>query len=75
MTDHIEFIPMSQKRPIYGQPVLIKIKGIVQHITYTLDGADDTRDWFEPYLFDHDDEMKLWWNKADEWAALPNWEG
>ena len=73
MPDQIKFIPM-EKRPAYGQPVLIKIKGIVQHITYVLDGADDTADWFEPYHFDHDDELKIWWHKVHEWAPLPNWE-
>lgn len=67
------FISMDEDRPPYGAPVLIKINGVVQHITYTLDGADETPDWFEPYHFDSEDELKIWWHTVDEWAIFPDW--
>lgn len=60
-----------ERLPAYGQPVLIKINSTVQHVSYMLDGADDTPDWFEPYLFDHADEYKIWWNHVDEWMPIP----
>ena len=61
-----------ERRPIYGQPVLLKILGTVQHITYFMDGADDETDWFEPYFFEHGDEFKIEWDKVDGWYALPD---
>lgn len=70
----IEFIPIENSRPPYGAPVLLKINGVVQHITYTLDGADETPDWFEPFYFDHGDDMRMWWHKVEAWALLPDWK-
>ncbi len=69
-----EFIPVSEKLPPYGAPVLIKTKGVVQHVTYTLDGWDDVPDWFEPYHFEHDDNMKIRWDRVDAWALMPDWK-
>ena len=66
-----EWISVDTKLPAYGVPVLLFANGATQHITYMLDGADDTPDWFEPYNFDHDDELKVWWNKVDSWMPLP----
>lgn len=57
-------------RPQYGEPVLIVSNGVLQNITYILDGADDVQDWFEPYFFDHKGSLKIWWHKVDEWAYL-----
>ena len=69
----IEFISICEKKPPYGAPVLLKISGVVQHIVYMLDGFDDTPDWFEPYFFEHDDELKIKWDSVEEWALLPDW--
>ena len=69
-----EFISVSEKLPPYGAPVLINIKGVLQHVTYTLDGDEGVPDWFEPYHFDHDDNMKVWSRDVDSWALMPNWK-
>lgn len=61
----------NEKRPAYGVPVLIQIKGVVQHITYMLDGCDDAEDWFEPYHFPHDDDLKISCRRVHGWAELP----
>lgn len=66
-----QWISVEDRLPGYGEPVILSIKGVVQNVTYTLDGADDTRDWFEPYHFEADDAAKLWWNEADHWQPLP----
>ncbi len=70
-----EFVSIHEKRPPYGAPVLLKAGGVVQHITYMLNGEDETPDWFEPYHFAHDDELTLWWYQVDGWALLPDWKG
>lgn len=72
----IEFVKTEDCLPPYGAPVLIKTtSGTVQHVTYMRDGADDCADWFEPYHFKHDDELKMPLNKVAEFARLPNWIG
>lgn len=53
-----------ERFPIYGKPVLLKINGVNQDVTYTFDCADNGDDpfyWFEPYHFEHgfDEKMKL----------------
>ena len=40
----------SKGLPPYGDAVIIKANGVIQNVTYFLDGADDEPDWFEPYL-------------------------
>jgi hypothetical protein len=40
----MEWINVNKELPSYGEPVLLKANGAVQHVTYTLDGADDTPD-------------------------------
>jgi len=64
------WIRMDDRRPAYGEPVLIRIGLVVQHITYTLDGGDECEDWFEPYHFDHDDDLKIPWSKVQYWRGL-----
>lgn len=64
---------LNDDLPPYGAPLLIKINGVVQHITYMRDGADDELDWFEPYFFRHEDIDKLPLHKVDGWFALPDW--
>ena len=39
--------------------------------TYMLDGGDECPDWFEPYHFEHDDDMKILWSKTEAWQPLP----
>lgn len=66
-----EWISVGDRLPEYGEPVIISIKNIVQKVTYILDGSDDCPDWFEPYHFDHDDEIKCWWHKVEYWQSMP----
>ena len=45
--------------PGHGVPVLLKINGVVQDVTYCLDAGDnDPTTWFEPYYFEYD-ELKV----------------
>ena len=66
-----QWISVEDRLPAYGAPILLSISGVVQHVTYMVDGADETPDWFEPYNFEHDDNCKLFWNKAQAWQPLP----
>ena len=66
-----EWISTSVSLPEYGQPVLVVSGGVVQNVTYMLDGADDVPDWFEPYHFEHDNELKVWWHSISAWMYLP----
>lgn len=47
----MNWISVENKRPVYGQPILIVVDGVTQNITYMLDGSDDSSDWCEPYFF------------------------
>lgn len=71
----IEFVSIKVRRPSYGEAVLIKsIAGVVQNITYTLEGADDTPDWFEPYFFSEYEDLRMSLDLVDSWAAFPDWQ-
>lgn len=65
------WIDINKNRPGYGEPVLIKVHSTTQNVTYMRDGADDCEDWFEPYHFDHDDELKIPLNEVTFWQKLP----
>lgn len=65
------WISVDDRLPAYGEPVLIKANSVTQHVTYVLDGADECPDWFEPHHFDHDDDLKMFWNKVKFWRPLP----
>jgi hypothetical protein len=67
----MNWISVEDKLPGYGEPVLLLSNSVVQHVTYMLDGADDVPDWFEPFHFEHDDSLKLYWNSATHWMPLP----
>ncbi|MDI1222941.1 DUF551 domain-containing protein [Acinetobacter guillouiae] len=67
----MNWISVENKRPVYGQPILIVVDGVTQNITYMLDGSDDSSDWCEPYFFEHDDCCKMWWDKVTHWMPLP----
>ena len=66
-----EWISINEKRPSYGEPVLVVANGVTQNVTMMLDGADETPDWFEPYFFESDDNCKFFWDKATHWMPLP----
>lgn len=65
----MKWISTKDKLPTYGEPVLIVANGVIQNLTYMLDGADDVPDWFEPYYFS-DSELSLGWNKASYWIYV-----
>ena len=65
------FTPTSNGAlPPYGEPVLIFAKGVVQNITYTLDGADDSPDWFQPHYFSDDGDLYVSVEKVDGWCLV-----
>lgn len=72
-----EWINIHERKPVYGDPVLIKLNGTVQHDTYMLNGSDDSLDWFELNCCQVDDEVKhefSFFVKRDtdvEWMKLP----
>lgn len=70
--DGFALVPVEskEKRPPYGDPILIALNGVWQHVTYTLDGADDCEDWVEPYHFDHDDSCKIFWRSVTAWIPM-----
>lgn len=68
----------EDRLPEYGRPVLLKINGVIQHITYCLDGYSDVPDWFEPYFFGANtdpENLSFWWNKAESWVYVDEIEG
>ena len=67
----MKWIDVKDELPAYGIPVLLKANGVVQHVTYMLDGSDDEADWFEPFYFDHGGNCKVRWDKANAWQYLP----
>lgn len=72
-----EWVSVHDKKPTYGQPVLLRINGVVQTVTYNLDGSDDSLDWFEPYsnigVYDDYNELSFFVeHDVDvEWQPLP----
>ncbi len=66
----MNWISCKGELPGYGEPVLIVISSVTQHITYCLDGADEVPDWFEPYHLEHDDELKVWHNNVSHWIYV-----
>ena len=67
-----DWVKTSDRLPGYGEPLLIKANHTVQHISYCLDGADDVPDWFEPFHFEHSNDLKIPWGKVSEWKYLDN---
>lgn len=70
LDDRSGWVSVQAKLPEYGEPVLLFANGVAQSITWSLDGADDTPDWFEPHHFDHEDSLKMWWNDATHWMHV-----
>ena len=67
----MNWISTQDRLPKYGVPVILCINGVVQHVTYALDGADDYPDWFEPYFFDSEPNLSVWWHRVSHWMYLP----
>lgn len=66
------WISVGHDLPAYGEPLLITVGNTVQNITYCFDAADDqSAAWFEPYHFDHDDELKIPAHKITSWQYIP----
>jgi hypothetical protein len=71
LADQARLVPKSSdQRPQYGEPILVAIKDVWQHVTYILDGEDETEDWVEPYHFDHDDNCKAFWRDVTAWIPM-----
>jgi hypothetical protein len=56
--------------PTYDEPVLIKTNNTTQFITYVLRECAERGDWFEPYFFEHDDDLRLPWFEVSEWVFI-----
>lgn len=72
-----KWIHIGDKKPDYGVPFLLKLNGVVQKITYNLDGSDHSRDWIEPYssigIYDDHRDLSFFVDyEADiYWQPLP----
>jgi hypothetical protein len=67
-----EWKKTRDERPEYGEAVMIIVNEVTQNITYCLAEDYETLDWFEPYHFDHDDDLKLRWDEATDWIYVYN---
>ena len=68
-----EWIKIIDELPAYGEVVDLAINKVVQDVTFFMDGADDTCDWFEPYGFNEPEhgvmvngENEIHWKKRPE---------
>ena len=68
-----EWVDIKDSAPAYGSVVLLKINGVVQSITYSRDGSDDSEDWFEPYGDHVDDELKGEYSFFIDWNSDIKW--
>lgn len=72
-----KWVSVNDKMPSYGEPVLLKINGVVQKITYNLDGSDHSNDWFEPYssigVYDDHRDLSFFVDYESDvcWQSLP----
>lgn len=66
-----KWIKIEDRKPEYGDPVIIVIKKTVQNVTYMRNGYDDVDDWFEPYHYD-DKESAAWISDVTHWMPLPD---
>ena len=74
--NRINFIKLKDEIPLFGEPILIYSFGVVQNIVYMLDGDEECKTlWFEPYHFDVEDELKVPFNKIEEWVYLDQIRG
>lgn len=67
-----KWISLEERLPEYGASVLLKIDGVVQHVTYMRDGSDISADWFEPFHYQDDEAALFISDSVDiEWMPLP----
>lgn len=65
------WIPVSEGLPDSNTPVLLKIKGVVQHETWVLHtSSDNGMKWFWPYG-DDEGEYSLEVSEVSSWMPLP----
>ena len=66
-----KWVETKNEMPAVGEPVMIKVGGVIQHLSYVLDGCDEGKTyWFEPYWFKHEDIQKLPVSKVIEWVYI-----
>ena len=58
--------------PAIGEPLLVKARGVIQHITYRLDGCCNDHYWFDPYHFDAKEDLTIDISLVSEWAYFPS---
>lgn len=62
---------IKTQMPAVGEPIMIKIGGTIQHLSYVLDGCDEGKTyWFEPHWFEHEDNEKVAFSKVTEWVYI-----
>lgn len=67
-----KWVKLEDDLPKYGVPVLLKIQGIVQEVTYMRDGSDVSLDWFEPFHYEDEECVIFISHDAEiEWLPLP----
>lgn len=66
------WVSVEDELPEYGKPIILSINNTVQHVTYMLDGYDDSRDWFEPYHYE-DKGAGIFVDSSNDicWMPLP----
>lgn len=69
----MSWISVEEKYPEYGKPILIVVDGVAQNIVYVRGGSDDSKDWCEPFYFEHDGGDSLWWEDVTHWMAIPQY--
>ena len=73
------FIDFSEEIPPYGEALLIRVNGVIQNITWELDGNEEGAVvWFTPYCFG-DPHHELNFSPSDarklEWVMIENVRG
>lgn len=67
-----KWVSVDDELPECGEPVILRINGTVQHVTYMRDRYDEGPDWFEPYHYEDMDAAVDIDGKAKlEWMPLP----
>ena len=64
--------------PPYNEPLLLRVNGTIQNVTYVFDSDDDVA-WFEPHFFNDPGSTEfsigygpgIEWMRVDSLKALP----
>jgi hypothetical protein len=71
MTNELKFIKIKDELPRYGEPVLLFTCAVILNITYCREsGGKRDNEWFEPYIHDHDDNLKISIQSVDSWIYV-----